>query len=55
LTEIPEDWLEAERERAEDAAGHPIRTAVFLLYVGFLTDAYSEENERMRRNGQQMD
>jgi len=55
LAEIPDDWLDAERERAENAAGHPIRTAEFVLYVSYLTDAYKEENNRMLREGRQMD
>lgn len=55
LSEIPEDWLEAERNMLEKTLGHTVPTSVFMLYVTYLTDAYREENERMLRNGRRMD
>jgi len=55
LAEIPEDWLEAEREYVEGVLEEPIQSSVFMLYVSYLTDAYKEENERMLREGRRMD
>jgi len=55
LAEIPEDWLEAERERLEYELGHTVPTTAFMLYVTYLTDAYRKENGRMLRHGQRMD
>ena len=55
LSEIPDDWLEAERKMLEKVLGHTIPSSVFMLYVTYLTDAFREENERMLRRGQRMD
>jgi len=55
LSEIPDDWLEGEREMLEEVLGHTIPTSMFMLYVTYLTDAYREENERMLREGQRLD
>jgi len=52
FSEIPDDWIEAEREMLEKKLGHTIPTSVFMFYVTYLTDALREENEAMMRPGE---
>jgi len=55
LHEIPDDWIMEKQDRAEKAVGCSLSIAAFLLYIGYLTDAYKEENERMLQHGEKMD
>jgi len=53
LSEIPDDWLEGEREMLEEVLGHSIPNSMFMLYVTYLTDAYRAENEAAMRPGEE--
>jgi NTP pyrophosphatase (non-canonical NTP hydrolase) len=53
IEEMPQDWIEAEKEYVENAIGQELGSGRFAQYLGKLVKHYRAENEAAMRPGEE--